>query len=57
MKKKQVKINFQNFNLKFFEKRKKYSFSRCLWKNNKLNIINITSIKELNKYSILIKED
>ena len=27
--KKQVKTNFQKFNLKFFEKRKIYSFSRC----------------------------
>ena len=29
--KKQV-INFQKVNLKFFEKRKIYSFSRCFWK-------------------------
>ncbi len=54
-----IKINFRNFNLKFFEKRQKYSFLKCLFKknNNELIIIEISSIIKLDENSFLKKED
>ena len=54
-----IKKNFRNFNLKFFEKRQKYSFLKCLFKkkNNELIILEISSIIKLDEYSFLNKED
>ena len=55
--KKRILINLKDFNLKFIEKRKKYSLHRFLWKNNQLNFNVISNIEELNEKSILKKED